>query len=57
MREAYRLQKNPLQDELEENQLHLALFIIYTGNQLPEFDVVFEKFEEILSRLLKMISK
>jgi ribonuclease P protein component len=57
MREAYRLQKNPLQDELEENQLHLAVFIIYTGNQLPEFDIVFEKMAEILFRLLKIISK
>ena len=57
MREAYRLQKTPLQDELEENQLHLAVFIIYTGNQLPEFDIVFEKMAEILFRLLKIISK
>lgn len=57
MREAYRLQKNPLQDELEENQLYLAVFIIYTGNQLPEFDIVFEKMGEILFRLLKIISK
>ena len=57
MREAYRLQKNPLQDELEENQLHLAVFMIYTGNQLPEFEIIFEKMGEILFRLLQIISK
>lgn len=57
MREAYRLQKNPLQDELQENQLHLAVFIIYTGNQLPEYDIVFEKMNAIISRLSKIISK
>ncbi len=57
MREAYRLQKNPLQDGLEEDQLHLAVFIIYNGNQLPEFDIVFEKTGEILFRLLQIISK
>lgn len=57
MREAYRLQKNQLQDELEENQLHLAVFIIYTGNQLPEFDIVLKKMGEILFRLVQIISK
>jgi len=57
MREAYRLQKSLLQSELEENQRNLAVFIIYTGNSLPEFESIFEKMGIALLRLEKIISQ
>lgn len=41
MREAYRLQKNELQVYLEQQNLRLSVFILYTGKDLPEYPVVF----------------
>ena len=51
MRECYRLQKNSLKTELEENHKSLVLFFIYTGNELPKYDFVFEKIGSALGRL------
>jgi len=53
MRESYRLQKNNLKNLLEENQTNLAIFFIYTGNELPEYEEVFEKVGDALRRLEK----
>ena len=55
MREAYRLQKSLLQSELENNRLYLAVFIIYTGNSLPEFENIFESMGTAINRLQKII--
>ena len=54
MREAYRLQKNELQNQLKQQQKQLAVFIIYVGNELPEYDLVFDKTTNVLSRLIKI---
>jgi ribonuclease P protein component len=54
MREAYRLQKNDLQNLLQQHQKQLAVFIIYVGNELPEYDLVFEKTTHVLNRLIKI---
>ncbi|MEP6582874.1 MAG: ribonuclease P protein component [Ginsengibacter sp.] len=56
MREAYRLQKNSLYTVLEQNKNHLAVFIIYTGNGLPVYEIVFEKIGRVIERLEKIIS-
>jgi ribonuclease P protein component len=53
MREAYRLQKKALQDYLEEKQLHLSVFILYIGKELPEYEIVYNKFGILLKRLIK----
>ena len=55
MREAYRLQKLSLQNELKESGKYLAVFIIYTGNELPVYDHVSEKMATSLQRLEKII--
>ena len=52
-REAYRLQKIPFQELLQSKQLAVALFLIYTGKELPAYEVVNEKIAVILSRLIK----
>ena len=57
MREAYRLQKNSLQKHLEEKQLRLSVFVLYVGKELPEYEIVFEKFGTILKRLIKFIDE
>ncbi|HSQ44377.1 MAG TPA: ribonuclease P protein component [Ginsengibacter sp.] len=56
MREAYRLQKTLLKNQLEENQKYLVVFIIYNGNILPKFDDIFEKMGLALQQLLKITS-
>ncbi len=55
MRETYRLQKSSLQNDLEENGKYLAAFMIYTGNEIPSFDDIFEKMGSALFRLKKII--
>ncbi len=56
MREAYRLQKNSLQGELEKNQKYLAVFIIYTSKELPVFENLYAKMQDLLQRLEKIIT-
>ncbi|HEV8083856.1 MAG TPA: ribonuclease P protein component [Chitinophagaceae bacterium] len=56
IREAYRLQKNSLQKKLAQNQNHLVIFIIYTGNELPVYDSVYYKIGGLLERIEKIIS-
>jgi len=54
MREAYRVQKNPLQEKLATKGSGLAVFIIYTGNELPVYELVYKKTGSLLSRLIKI---
>ena len=57
MREAYRLQKNNLQNVLQQQQKQLAVFIIYVGNELPEYDLIFDKITPVLNRLIKITNE
>jgi ribonuclease P protein component len=55
MREAYRLQKAPLEQALQTKQRRLALFLIYTGKELPEYALIKEKVEVVLAKLMRTI--
>jgi ribonuclease P protein component len=55
MRESYRLQKNTLSELLVQHQRVLAIFVIYTGKDLPEYKLVSEKIALILQRMTKEI--
>ena len=57
IREAYRLQKNDLQIKTAAQSIQLHIFFIYVGNELPEYDVVFEKMTAVLKRLTKIIDE
>jgi hypothetical protein len=57
MREAYRLQKNELQNSLQQRNEKLIVFFMYTGNELPEHDLVMEKIAAVLTRLKKIINE
>ena len=63
MREAYRLQQNELQSIIKERptgpcgQKQLAVFVIYVGNELPEYDLIFEKTTHVLNRLIKITNE
>jgi ribonuclease P protein component len=54
MREAYRLQKNPLKEHLQSRNISLSVFILYTGRELPAYELVFEKVGTLLKRLIKL---
>ncbi len=51
VREAYRLQKNKLKEQLKEQNVQLAVFIIYTDRELPLYNDVFVKMEKVLDKL------
>jgi ribonuclease P protein component len=54
MRETYRLQKIPLYEKLKDSNRQLAVFIIYSGNELPEYPLLFTKTGAVLKRLIKI---
>jgi ribonuclease P protein component len=56
MREAYRLQKHDLQQLTELNNRPLTLFLIYVGKDLPEYELVVDKLNLVLTRLIKLTS-
>ena len=53
MREAYRLQKNELQKIVVEKNIHLAIFFVYTGNELPDYITIFDITAAVLKRVQK----
>jgi ribonuclease P protein component len=55
MREAYRLQKIPLQEKLAAKQQQLALFFIYTGKELPDYTTISEKIGVALKKLESIV--
>lgn len=55
-REAWRLQKTALQEELEKQSKELVVFIIYTGKELPLYRDVYEKSGKILEKLFTIIA-
>ena len=56
IREAYRLQKLPLEQALQTKEQQLALFLIYTGKELPVYALVKEKVEVVLKKLLQTVN-
>ena len=54
-REAWRLQRHPLSDHLGKKGLSLAVFLLYTGKQLPDYPLVTKKIGVALQKLVKEI--
>ncbi|MBS1564677.1 MAG: ribonuclease P protein component [Bacteroidetes bacterium] len=54
-REAWRLQKQPLDAAMAGRPEQLALFFIYTARELPAFEPVKAKIGEAIGRLLKIL--
>ncbi len=52
LREAYRLQKLPLQALLKEKNKHLILFIVYNGSTMPSYPLLEEKIGYLLKKLM-----
>jgi ribonuclease P protein component len=55
IREAWRLQKNYLQEIVKAKNIHLHVFFIYTGKELPVFDDTCRKVGAILKKLQKLV--
>jgi hypothetical protein len=51
------LQKNELSGLLEKEHLNLALFIIFTGRELPDFTLVTAKMSISLQRLINLVNE
>lgn len=56
-KEAYRLQKNTLQDKLKEQNRKLNVFFIYTGKELPLYTDVYNSINTALTKLLEISTK
>ncbi len=55
MREAWRLQKNELENALRNQDLKLSIFINYTAKELPAKDVVAVAMKKCLQKLMTTI--
>ena len=55
-KEAWRLQKNDLQDSLKEQNRKLNVFFIYTGKELPAYDEVYSSMKKIIVKLQSDLS-
>lgn len=54
LREAYRLQKNELKDKVTLKKIQLNLFIIYTGRELPAYNLIFDKVTVALQKVVNI---
>jgi ribonuclease P protein component len=57
VREAYRLQKNELLEKLQGKNIHLSLFFIYTGKELPLYKEVYDKMKIALQKINKQFNE
>ncbi|MFT3748168.1 MAG: ribonuclease P protein component [Agriterribacter sp.] len=56
-REAYRLQKNTLQQLLINKQKSVDIFFVFVGKELPSFIQIHEKLRLILERLIQKMDE
>ena len=51
MREAWRLQKNGLHTQLEQNYKSMSVFFLYVGKEQPAYELIFEKMGSAIKKL------
>jgi ribonuclease P protein component len=54
-REAYRLQKLPLKEWLASHQTGLHLFLMYTGREKQDYQLLQTSVQKIISKLIKSL--
>lgn len=57
MREGWRLQKNELKKNLQQSNQQAVVFLLYVGNEVPEYKTVFEKINAALKKLQRIINE
>jgi len=55
MREVYRLNRHPLTDALQNANKTMALSVIYTGQQLPDFVSLKKDFNLCVQKIMKQL--
>lgn len=55
MREAWRNNKLSLYSELEEHKYQIVVMLVYTSDEIPDYDTVEKKVKEIVSKLLLVL--
>ena len=56
-KEAWRLQKNELKEQLRQQNKSLNVFFIYTGKELPAYTEVYASIKKIVAKLLDITNK
>jgi ribonuclease P protein component len=57
LRECYRLHKTPLHHTLEQKQKTMAVFFLYTGKEMPDYQLLDEKMKTALTKLEEIIAR
>jgi ribonuclease P protein component len=57
MREAWRLQKSELKEELAQQKKRMDVFLIYTGKELPVYSEVSSTIQKIIKKLFGITTK
>jgi hypothetical protein len=57
VRESYRLQKHPLQQQVADTGIFLNVFFVFTGSEVASYEVVSEDMSKALKKLAKIISE
>lgn len=57
LRETWRLQKATLQKKINEKNMKLNVFIVYSGKEVPGYNEVYNKVNLILDKLNTMIDE
>jgi ribonuclease P protein component len=57
MREAWRLQKKELKEKLKSSNRQLNIFFIYTGKELPDYNIVFNKTGTVIKKIIAEIEQ
>ena len=55
-KEAWRLQKNSLQDILPEKK-QLAVFLLYTSKEIESYELVKEKIKKIIDKFCVLVTE
>jgi ribonuclease P protein component len=50
-RESWRLQKNDLKKILLDKQLNMVLFVVYTGRDMPEYEMISQSMSKVIEKL------
>lgn len=56
LRETYRLQKTSLYNSLVQKQKSVAVFLLYTGKEMPDYQLLDEKMKTVLTKLETIIA-
>lgn len=57
MREAYRLQKHPLETALKSTQHSLAVFFVFSGKETADFEMIYRCIGKAINKLIQVTNE